>query len=353
MASPIRACIGPPMSDQPTALRAVRLGTLLVLLSTAVGCAGVNESTAPASRASPSFAPATADPNIVAPTDTPASPTDTPASPTEMTSSASPDAGLILHLTTASDLGAYGPGTTILDDRRIIWDDKRSQPIESRLGREAFAEVLAAIDASDALDRDGDFFPEPRPGKQPPGHGLKFHVFDLVRNRTTTRVSAADPASFQGEEQIWVVPPEMRELTELANRLVDPLAWLGADAFTDPIRPYQASTFLVEIHLYRGGRRVDPERDDVRWPFGEPIELVGAPFQAGGDPESRCILVDAATAASTVEAEQMAGVHRDIRDWSSAIDYEWPRVGGFVTVELTQVLPHESGTCVELATTMR
>ena len=86
---------------------------------------------------------------------------------------------------------------------------------------------------------------------------------------------------------------------------------------------------------------------------GDHATHAGATFEAGGDPESRCLLVDAATAASTVEAEQMAGVHRDIRDWSSPIDYEWPRVGGFVTVELTHVLPHESGTCVELARTMR
>lgn len=145
----------------------------------------------------------------------------------------------------------------------------------------------------------------------------------------------------------------MHELTELAHQLVDPLAWLGLDAFTEPIRPYQATTFLVEIHLYptTGGGSI-PDIDDVRWPFGEPIERVGVPFEAGGDPESRCLLIDAATASQTVVAEQIAGVQRKIRDWSSPIGYEWPRVGGFVTVTLTHLLPYESGTCAELATTM-
>jgi hypothetical protein len=318
-----------------------------VLLSTAVGCARAIEPSTRASNAAPSVEPATAPPTTVAPTDA-------PASPTEATASVSPDAGLVLHLTTASDIGSYGPGTTILDDRRIIWGDNRSRPIESRLGPEAFAKILAAIEAIDALDRDGRFFPELRPGKQPPGHGLSFHVFDLVRDGETILVSAADPASFQGEEQIWVIPPEMHELTELAHRLVDPLAWLGSEAFTQPIRPYQATTFLVEVHLYpesAGGST--PDVDDVPWPFGEPIERVGVPFEAGGDPEARCLLIDAATASLTVMAEQIAGVQRDIRDWSSPIDYEWPRVGGFVTVQLTHLLPHESGTCAELATTMR
>jgi hypothetical protein len=324
----------------------VRVGALLVLLSTAIGCARVIEPSAPASNAARSIEPAIASPTVAAPTDAPAFPIEAPAS-------ASPDAGLVLHLTTSSDVGAYGPGTTILDDRRIIWGDNHSRPIESRLGPEAFAEVLAAIDAIHALDRDGSFFPQVRPGKQPPGHGLNFHVFDLVRDGEAILVSAADPASFRGEEQIWVIPPEMHELTVLAHRLVDPLAWLGSDAFTEPIRPYQATTFLVEIHLYptAGGGSI-PDVDDVRWPFGEPIERVGVPFEAGGDPQSRCLLIDAATASLTVVAEQIAGVQREIRDWSSSIDYEWPRVGGFVTVTLTHLLPYESGTCAELATTL-
>jgi hypothetical protein len=332
--------------DRPTAFRAVRLGALVVLLSTAMGCGRVIQPSAPAASSAPSVEPVTAFPTVVAPTEVPASPTGSPAA-------VSPDAGLVLHLTTASDLGAHGPGTTILDDRRIIWGDNRSRPIESRLGREAFADVLATIDAIDALDRDGRYSPELRPGKQPPGHGSEFHVFDLVRDDERIVVSAADPASFEGEEDIWVIPPEMHELTELAHRLVDPLAWLGPAAFTEAIRPYQATTFLVVIHLYPGGGGSVPDVDGVRWPFGEPIERVGVPYEAGGDPESRCLFIDAATASLTVLAEEKAGVQRALTDWSSPIDYEWPRIGGFVTVTLTHVLPYESGTCVELATTMR
>jgi hypothetical protein len=331
--------------DPPTALRALRLVALLGLL-TAIGCAGGIEASAPASNAAPPGRPDEASPTLVASTEA-------PASPTEATASMSPDAGLVLHLTTASDLGANGPGTTILDDRRIIWPDNRYRPIESRLAPKAFAEVLAAIEASDALDRDGRFFPELRPGKQPPGHGLSFHVFEVVRDGESILVSAADPASFAGEEDIYVIPPEMHELTELAHRLADPLAWLGSDAFTEPIRPYQATTFLVEIHLYPTGGGSVPDVDHVGWPFGEPIEHVGVPFEAGGDPDSRCLFIEATTASLTVEAERVAGVQRNLRDWSSSIDYEWPRVGGSVTVELTHVLPYESGTCAELATTMR
>lgn len=321
---------------------ALRAGAILAIVVTAIGCSSVLDSTPPPASPLPSVEPATASPILVAATEAPPSPTEPPAS-------VSPEAGLFLHLITASDLGAIGPGTTILEDGRIIWGDHRGRPLESRLTSEAVAEVLAAIDASGALDEDGRFFPELRPGKQHPGRGHQFHVFELVRDGETIRVSVADPASFLGEEDIYVIPPEMPRLTRLAHRLVDPLGWLGADAFTEPIRPYTGTVFLVEIHLFRGFGGSVPNVDDVRWPFGEPIERAGVPFEAGGDPESRCLFIDAATAATVVGAEERAGVQRDIRAWASSIDYEWPRVGGFVTVTLTHLLPYESGTCAELA----
>jgi hypothetical protein len=288
--------------------------------------------------------PATPDPTVAAPTV--AAPTDAPAT-------VAATAELVLHLTTASDTGAYGPGTTILDDRRIIWADKRYRPIESRLGREALAEVRAALQASDALDKDVWYGPELRPGKQHPGHGASFHVFDIVRDGEHIVVSVSDPASFEGEDDIYVIPPEMHELTDLAHRIADPLAWLGPDAFVEPIRPYEGGHFLVEIHLFRGTGGSVPDVDTVRWPFGEPIEDVGVFFEAGGDPESRCLFLDATTASEMVLAEQNAGVDRDIRAWSSTIDYEWPRVGGWVMITLTHLLPYESGTCAELATRFR
>jgi hypothetical protein len=330
--------------DRPTVFRAMRLVGLLVLLSSVIGCARAFEPSAPAS-ASATDEPATASPTVVAPTDAPPSQTDPPASVT-------PTAGLVLHLTLCGHTGCHGPGTTILDDRRVLWSDNFGRPIESRLRPEAFRDVVAELEASDVLDRSGNYSQKLRPGAEPPGHGLNSFLFDLVRDGQRVRVSAVDPASFQGEEEFWIISPEMHELAELAHRLVDPLAWLGSDAFTEPIRPYQAATFLVAIHLYRMTGGLTPDVDDVRWPFGEPIESVGVPFEAGGDADSRCLLIDAVTASQMVVAEQSAGVQREIRDWSSSIDYAWPRVGGDVTVELTHLLPYESGTCVELATTL-
>ena len=113
------------------------------------------------------------------------------------------------------------------------------------------ADVLGAIERIDALDRSGNYSQKLRPGAQPLGGGVNSFLFDLVRDGQRVRVSATDPASFEGEEEFWIISPEMHELAELAHRLVDPLAWLGPDAFIEPIRPYQAVTFMVAIYLYR------------------------------------------------------------------------------------------------------
>ena len=325
---------------------ALRVGTILAITATALGCSRVLDPTPPPASGLPSVEPASASHVVVISTDGPPSPTLAPPTPPG-------DAELVLHLTTASDVGASGPGTTILEDRRIIWGDDHGRPLMSRLTPDGLSRVLAELEATDAFDAPGDYFPELRPGKQPPGHGFEFSVFTLVREGETIGVSAADPSAFIQEQDIWVLPPEMRVLTQLAHRLGDPVTWLGPDAFAEPVQPYVGTVFLVEIHLYRGIGGSIPNVDDVRWPFGEPIERVGEQFEAGGDPESRCLFIDAATASATVAAEARAGVERDLRDWASSLDYEWPRVGGFVTVTLVHLLPFESGTCAELSTRFR
>jgi hypothetical protein len=67
--------------------------------------------------------------------------------------------------------------------------------------------------------------------------------------------------------------------------------------------------------------------------------------------ESRCLIIDASVASLTVAAELAAGASRDRQLWDSSLDYAWSRVGGTVTVEITALLPYESGSCSELATT--
>jgi hypothetical protein len=255
-------------------------------------------------------------------------------------------------MTNFGDTGSFGPGTTILDDGRIIWSDNFGRAVESRLGPDALARVRHRVETTDALDRSANYFPERRPGPEPPGHGVGGFQFEVLRDGRSIVVIASDPRSFAGEEAYWVIPPEMDVLGRLADRLNDPVAWLGSDGFVKAEEPYRADRFLVEIQLDRAGFGSEADVDAVHWPFGEPIESVGEPFDPGFEgPEMRCLIIDSTVASLTVAAELAAGVSRDLRVWDSSLDYAWPRIGGAVTVEMTALLPYESGSCAELATT--
>jgi hypothetical protein len=256
-------------------------------------------------------------------------------------------------MTNFGDTGSSGPGTTILDDGRIIWSKDPAKAIESRLGSDALARVQHRVETTAALDHSANYFPERRPGPEPPGHGVSGYRFELLRDGRSIVVTASDPRSFAGEEAYWVIPPEMDALAKLADRLNDPVAWLGSDGFVEAKRPYEADRFLVRIHLYRSGSLgADPDVDDVDWPFGAPIENAGVAFDSGAEGvESRCLIIDGSVASLTVEAELATGVSRDLHVWDSSLDYDWPRIGGAVTVEMTALLPYQTGSCAQLATT--
>jgi hypothetical protein len=306
------------------------------------------------SSAQPTLPPS---PPATLPTSTPlATPVSTPTLPPEPTPAPTyATTGLVIHMTNFGDTGSYGPGTTILEDGRIIWPDDRATAIESRLASDGLARVWRRVETTDALDRSANYFPERRPGPEPPGHGAGGYQFDLHRDARSIVVISSDPRSFAGEEAYWVIPPEMDVLARLGDRLNDPVGWLGSDSFAGPARPYQGDRFLVEVHLYgAGGFGAEPDVDAVDWPFAETIEDAGVAFDSGVEGlESRCLIIDSAMASRTVAAELAKGVSRDIGVWDSSLDYAWSRVGGSVTVEIAGVLPYESDDCVELATTMR
>jgi hypothetical protein len=261
-------------------------------------------------------------------------------------------AGLVIHMTNFGHTGSSGPGTTILDDGRIIWTDNFANAVESRLGSDALTRVRHKVESTSALDRSANYFPERRPGPEPPGHGVSGYQFEVLRDGRSIVVNASDPRSFVGEDAYWVIPPEMAALAKLADRLNDPVAWLGSDALIEPARPYRADRFLVQILLDQAGFGSEPDVDAVAWPFGQPIESVGEQFDPGFEgAEARCLLIDSTIASQTVAAEKAVGVLRDLRLWTSSVEYGWPRTGGSVTVEMTPILPYEAGSCAELATT--
>ena len=327
------------MARRPRGAHVARLSPLLISLAVLAACTPVASTPSPAA---PSTGPSARLPTPV-PTD-PSTPAPTPSEP-------APPIGLVVRLTTCSHTCAPTPGTTVLDDGRIIWEDIENRATESRLTPEALQQVIEAL-ALPQLEADGDFQAELRPGAEPIGRGATLHRLEVLRGDQGIVVTFGDPGSYADEPDLWIIPPEMTVLGEIAGQLQDPVEWLGPAAFTEGPHVFAPDRFLVLIDLFPQvgedlGLQADV--DEVAWPFGGPIEGVGEPVDAAGGFGTRCLVIDADATEAMIAAEQEAGARRQRRLWLSTVEYRWKRADGFVQVSLLPVLPYEQGSCVDLA----
>jgi hypothetical protein len=320
---------------------------LLVLVTAACG----DGRSSPAASAGPTEAlasPASSQ-RLPTPVPTPLAPS---AAPTP-DATAAPAGRLLLRLTTCSHTCGSTAGTTFLDDGRLLWEvpDGSEQVLQARLSESGLAQVRAAIEATPALAADGQYKATLKPGAEPIAHGLQSFRFDVQWAAGPVVVTSWDPASLSDQTDRWTFPPEMTQLADLAARLSDPVAWLGADGFVGAPAPYVPTRVLVFIDLFPdvgdiGG--LDADVDDVEWPFGQPIETAGEAIESDDVPAPRCLLLDAADAAALRDAEREAGSSRDPRFWETIVEYGWDRADGFVQVTVRQLLPQQTGPCAEL-----
>jgi hypothetical protein len=256
-----------------------------------------------------------------------------------------------VRLTSCSHTCGPTPGTTVLDDGRIIWEDLENRATESRLTPDALQQVIDAL-AVPELDANGDYQAELRPGAEPIGRGATLFRLEVLRGDRRVVVTFGDPESYADEPDLWVIPPEMAILVGIANQLRDPVAWLGQASFIEDPHRYTPDRSLVLIDLFpKVGDDLgfDADVDAVDWPFGGPIEGAGEPVEAAGGFGSRCLIVTADVAEAIVAAEEAAGAHRQRNLWLSTVEYRWKRADGFVQISLVPVLPYEQGSCVDLA----
>ena len=290
------------------------------------------------------------------PAQTPLLPTPVPTpveTPGPSATSIAPASGVLLvRLTGCRHTCGPEPGTTILDDGRVIWQDAELRPIEAQLTPEALQQVRDEIARAGVLDADADVQAELRPGAEPVGHGVSLDRFERMDGDRRIVVTSGDPRDYADQAELWIIPPSMPILADLADKLRDPVAWLGAASFSGPAQSYEPDHFLVVIELYPevgGASDFETDVDDVPWPFGAPIEGAGEPVDGGGAGiGSRCHVIDAGEAAETVAAEKGVGARRNLGAWLSSVEYGWKRANGFVLVSMTPVLPHQTGTCSEL-----
>jgi hypothetical protein len=327
------------MGRRNRGVRIARLTPFLLLVTLAAACTPVLPSP------SPSAPSTTASPRLPTPVPTiPGTPAPTPSEP-------APPTGLVVRLTTCSDTCGPAPGTTILDDGRIIWEAIENRATESQLTPDALQRVIDALAVAE-LDTDGDYQAQLRPGAEPAGRGATLHRLEVLREERRVVVTFGDPAGYADEPDLWIIPPEMTVLGDIASQLQDPVAWLGQASFTEDPHPYEAERYLVVIDLYPDVGEdfgFDADVDAVDWPFGGPIEGAGEPVEAAGGFGSRCLIITPELAEAVIAAEEAAGAQRQQRLWRSTVDYRWRRADGFVQVSIVAVLPQEQGSCVDLA----
>ena len=234
----------------------------------------------------------------------------------------------------------------------MIWQDPELRTMAAQLTPAALQQVRDAIATAAVLDADADVQAELRPGAEPVGRGVSLYRFERVVDGRRLVVTSGDPRDYADQAELWIIPPEMAVLAELADSLREPVAWLGPESLTEPANRYRPDHYLVLIDLFPevgGANDFDADVDTVPWPFGAPIEGAGEPTGGGAAGlGSRCLVIDAADAAETAAAEKGAGTKRDLDAWLSTAEYGWKRANGFVSVAMTPLLPHQGGTCAEL-----
>lgn len=327
------------MGRRNRGVRVARIAPFLISVVLAAACTPARPN------ASPSVPPPSASPRLPTPVPT------VPATPAPTGTDEPAPTGLVVRLTSCSHTCGPTPGTNVLDDGRIIWEDLENRATESRLTPEALERVIDAL-AVPELDAAGDYQAELRPGAEPIGRGATLFRLEVLRAGQSVAVTFGDPSAYADEPDLWVIPPEMAILAGIATQLRDPVAWLGQASFTEDPHAYVPDRSLVLIDLFPevgDDLGFDADVDAVDWPFGGPIEGAGEPVEAAGGFGSRCLIVTADVAEAIVAAEGAAGAHRQRHLWLSTVEYRWKRADGFVQVSLVAVLPYEQGSCVDLA----
>ncbi len=257
--------------------------------------------------------------------------------------------GLVLRLTWCQDVCVSNPGTTVLEDGRVIWRNE-TMWVERQLTATGLAELLDRVDAAGVFDADGDYSPQLRPGAQPQPRGLTSYAFTALRDTTRVRVTTGDPEEFASEAALWIVPPEMAGLAAFAEDLMNPAASFPDDAWAGGPIAFRPPGYLLIVTLRRDdAARADltTDVDDVAWSLSAPIDTIGEPYVQNGEvvPDTRCLPISAALAARIAAAERSAGSKPFIDNPYDEISYHWARGNGSATIETRWLMPDQPWSC--------
>jgi hypothetical protein len=262
-------------------------------------------------------------------------------------------AGLVVRLTWVSDVMVSIPGTTILDDGRVIWagGEGGNRLSERRLTEAGLAWVRARLDETGLLSAGRSYRANLKPGAVPDPRGATSYLFQLEREGTRVAVDSGDPGDLT-PPAAWVIPPELQVLTGLARDLQDPVAWIEPAMWAGPAEPFKAQSYLLIVDTKGsppGQGQFDTDISDITWPLQDPIAKVGASFRRGAQvvEDQRCLVVSADVAASLAGAEKAVGRSRDLGAWLVELPYRWDAAHGNIVIATQPLLPYQSPDCTD------
>ena len=287
----------------------------------------------------------------------PSAPAPTPMAAGSPSATPSPVAtgDLLVRLDVCADVCIDPRREEYLADGRVIHLEPQSgQLVERRLSPAGLALVRSRLIAdADLLGRDLNVFPEPVPGKTPPGHGVESFAF-LVPGEADGRVTVRTVTAPSLDPGYWQTDPRIDRLTALGDALLDPEKLAGSDGWADAAwTAYEPSKTAVFVHVRDGAAPFSsPDLGAAGWPLGDDPRTLGEPFASTMDawPIARCAVMDAATASEAAVALP-AGV-LDPQDpaafWRMGT-MAWAERGLELDVAFRTLLPdQESQSCADL-----
>jgi len=149
---------------------------------------------------------------------------------------------------------------------------------------------------------------EHRPGApEAPGHGVCGNSFIVGDGPDAVAVQATNWQGDEEEAAYWVASPARKALDELAMHLEQAEAWLGAEAWSDPVaRPRVSGSYIfwLEPPVDIPPEGVDaPTVSGLQWPFDGPIDQFGDPVE-----QARCGYLHTGQAFETLRLMRELGV---------------------------------------------
>jgi hypothetical protein len=238
----------------------------------------------------------------------------------------------------------YLPWVTLMGDGTLIWqpvppETEGGSLLTRKLTDQGLADLGEQIFGSGLLDASATYELEPLPDSEPPGRGVGVYFFTANSGGGEAVVRSVQWLGDEDEATYYQPSREREELDALAQRLRDPEALLGADAWSGPAESYQGTQYRLWLTPYRDVPPFDTaDASEIPWPFGEPLDEFGVP-SGSSPPVTRCGAITRDEAAAIIDALASLGYGQIGLDRATMGSLDWADGNGTVDFSILPLMP--------------